>query len=172
MKHIIAFLLSVLVLLITTTSTTVVMAGIPKVVVETIHPARDGSPQVTASSTYRAMVTLYIENADGSKTPSGWSTRVSDGADIDNPFAFQPGVGLIEGWTQGVLQMKEGERAWIHVPAALRLLAIEAWEVQEDPFIFQHRPIYSLILKLWYKIQLGWNCKNRRVWTRNTIDGI
>ncbi len=119
MKHIIAFLFSVLVLLITTTSTTVVMAEDPKVVVETINPARDGSPQVTASSTYRAMVTLYIENADGSKTPSGWSTRVSDGADIDNPFAFQPGVGLIEGWTQGVLQMKEGERAWIHVPAAL-----------------------------------------------------
>lgn len=38
-------------------------------------------------------VTLYIENADGSKTPSGWSTRVSDGADKDSPFAFQPGVG-------------------------------------------------------------------------------
>lgn len=38
-------------------------------------------------------VTLYIENTDGSKTPSGWSTRVSDGADKDSPFAFQPGVG-------------------------------------------------------------------------------
>ena len=38
-------------------------------------------------------VTLYIENADGSKTPSGWSTRKSDGADKDSPFAFQPGVG-------------------------------------------------------------------------------
>ena len=118
MKQIVAFLLSVLVLLITV-STTVVMAEDPKVVVETINPAREGAPQVTTSSKYLSMVTLYIENADGSKTPSGWSTRTSDGADVDNPFAFQPGVGLIEGWTQGVLQMKEGERAWIHVPAAL-----------------------------------------------------
>jgi FKBP-type peptidyl-prolyl cis-trans isomerase len=112
MKPIVAFLLSVLVILAT------VMAA-DKVVVETIHPAREGSPPVTTSSKYFSMVTLYIEHADGSKTPSGWSTRVSDGADVDKPFAFQPGVGLIEGWTQGVLQMKEGERAWIHVPAAL-----------------------------------------------------
>ncbi len=112
-----AFLLSVLVLLVMV-STTVVMAD-PKVVVETINPAREGAPQVTTASKYLSMVTLYIENADGSKTPSGWSTRVSDGADVDNPFTFQPGVGLIEGWTQGVLQMKEGERAWVHVPAAL-----------------------------------------------------
>ena len=65
------------------------------------------------------MVTLYIEEADGSKTPSGWSTRVSDGAAADKPFEFQPGVGLIQGWTDGVLQMKEGERAWLHVPSQL-----------------------------------------------------
>jgi peptidylprolyl isomerase len=65
------------------------------------------------------MVTLYIENDDKSKTPAGWSTRVSDGASEDKPFEFQPGVGLIEGWTAGVLQMKEGERALLHVPAHL-----------------------------------------------------
>merc|ERR1719148_17650 len=65
------------------------------------------------------MVTLYIEEADKSKTPSGWSTRKEDGAAADQPFQFQPGVGLIEGWTQGVLQMKEGERAWLHVPSSL-----------------------------------------------------
>lgn len=27
-------------------------------------------------------------------------------------------ISLIEGWTEGVLQMKEKERAWLHVPAA------------------------------------------------------
>ena len=27
-------------------------------------------------------------------------------------------IRLIEGWTEGVLQMKEKERAWLHVPAA------------------------------------------------------
>lgn len=42
---------------------------------------------------------------------------MSDGANADQPFAFQPGVNLIAGWTEGVLQMKEGERAWLHVPA-------------------------------------------------------
>jgi hypothetical protein len=74
---------------------------------------------VTRDSRYSSMVTLYIEEANGSKSPSGWSTRVSDGASVDSPFDFQPGVGLIEGWTEGVLQMKEGERAWLHVPAKL-----------------------------------------------------
>lgn len=65
------------------------------------------------------MVTLYIEQEDKTRTPSGWSTRVSDGAAVDKPFEFQPGVGLIQGWTDGVLKMKEGERALLHVPAAL-----------------------------------------------------
>mmetsp|Transcript_32862 Transcript_32862/g.69137 ORF Transcript_32862/g.69137 Transcript_32862/m.69137 type:complete len:152 (+) Transcript_32862:141-596(+) len=74
-------------------------------------------PSVTGSSRYSSHVTLYIQNPDGSKTPSGWSTRQSDGADKDSPFAFQPGVGLIEGWSEGVLQMKEGERSWLSVPS-------------------------------------------------------
>ena len=52
------------------------------------------------------------------QTSSGWPTRVSDGAAANAPFAFQPGVGLIEGWTEGVLQMQEGERSWLHVPSA------------------------------------------------------
>jgi peptidylprolyl isomerase len=65
------------------------------------------------------MVTLYIENADKTRTPSGWSTRKEDGADVDTPFEFQPGVNLIQGWTEGVLQMKEGERALLHVPYSL-----------------------------------------------------
>ena len=65
------------------------------------------------------MVTLYIEKDDKSKTPSGWSTRVEDGADADEPFEFQPGVNLIEGWSRGVLEMKEGERALLHVPSSL-----------------------------------------------------
>lgn len=72
---------------------------------------------VTADHSYRSMVTLYIENDDGSRTPSGWSTRVADGAAKDDPFVFQPGVNLIKGWTEGVLQMKVGERALLHVPS-------------------------------------------------------
>lgn len=86
-----------------------------KVVVETISAG--SGPAVDASQKYASMVTLYIENADGSKTPSGWSTRQADGAAADSPFEFQPGVGLIQGWTEGVLQMNIGQRAWLHVPA-------------------------------------------------------
>jgi hypothetical protein len=88
-----------------------------KVRVVTISPG-DGDV-VTRDHRYSSMVTLYIEESNQSKTPSGWSTRVSDGASVDSPFDFQPGVGLIEGWTEGVLQMKEGERAWLHVPTKL-----------------------------------------------------
>ena len=74
---------------------------------------------VTGSSSYDAMVTLSIENLqDGSITPSGWSTRKENGGD-GKPFSFQPGVGLIEGWSKGVLQMREGERALIHVPPGM-----------------------------------------------------
>ena len=66
------------------------------------------------------MVTLYIEDvSNGSKTPSGWSTRKEDGADRDQPFDFQPYSGLIQGWSDGVVQMVEGERALLHVPSRL-----------------------------------------------------
>ena len=74
-------------------------------------------PPVTRSSRYLSHVTLYIQNEDGTKTPSGWSTRQSDGAASDSPFAFMPGVGLIEGWSEGVLKMNEGERSWLGVPS-------------------------------------------------------
>ena len=75
-------------------------------------------PDATRDHRYSSMVTLYIENDDKTRTPSGWSTRKEDGAAQDKPFQFQPGVNLIQGWTEGVLQMKEGERALLHVPAA------------------------------------------------------
>mmetsp|Transcript_93420 Transcript_93420/g.140179 ORF Transcript_93420/g.140179 Transcript_93420/m.140179 type:complete len:183 (-) Transcript_93420:100-648(-) len=89
-----------------------------KVVVDIIS-ANDAGAPVTKDYKYRSMVTLYIEDTvNKSKTPSGWSTRVSDGATKDQPFDFQPGIGLIQGWTEGVLQMKEGERAWLHVPSS------------------------------------------------------
>lgn len=88
------------------------------VVVET-KQAGDG-PTVTKDFRYTAHVTLYIEDTETKeRTPSGWSTRKEDGASEDQPFAFQPGVNLIAGWTQGVLQMKEGERALLHVPSEL-----------------------------------------------------
>merc|ERR1712070_1317772 len=68
---------------------------------------------VTTDHRYDSQVTLSIEAADGSLTPAGWSTRASAGGN-DQPFSFTPGQGLIEGWTKGVLQMREGERAHIH----------------------------------------------------------
>ena len=46
-------------------------------------------------------------------------TTAEDGAAVDQPFEFQPGVGLIQGWTDGVLQMNIGERAYLHVPSKL-----------------------------------------------------
>jgi hypothetical protein len=87
------------------------------VTVDIIKAAESGAALVTRDHRYSSHVTLYIKNADGSKTPSGWSTRKSNGAPTDQPFAFQPGVGLIEGWTEGVLKMKEGERSWLSVPS-------------------------------------------------------
>jgi hypothetical protein len=93
------------------------VAMVTAVVVETTSPGK--GPLASKDHRYRSMVTLYIENADKSRTPSGWSTRVEDGAAVDQPFEFQPGVNLIQGWTEGVLQMNEGERALLHVPASL-----------------------------------------------------
>ena len=92
-------------------------AASAQVRVETTKPA-PGNARVTKASSYDAMVTLSIENADGTTTPSGWSTRAEHGGD-GRPFSFQPGRNLIQGWTDGVLQMREAERALIHVPYAL-----------------------------------------------------
>ena len=86
-----------------------------RVDIKTPYP---NNAKVTHSSSYDSMVTLYIENMDGSITPSGWSTRKENGGD-GKPFSVQPGVGLIEGWSKGVLQMREGERALIHVPPGM-----------------------------------------------------
>ena len=70
---------------------------------------------------YDVMVTLSIENADGITTPSGWSTHRENGGGV-NPFSFKPGVKLIEGWTRGVVQMREGELAEIHISHSLGLI--------------------------------------------------
>ena len=83
-----------------------------------ILQANPSGAQVQLKVNYSSMVTLYIEHDDGTYTPAGWSTRKEKGGD-GNPFSFQPGVGLIQGWTDGVLKMREGERAELHVPAAL-----------------------------------------------------
>jgi hypothetical protein len=91
-------------------------AAFNAVVVNVTKPS--AGPMVTRDYRYRSMVTLYIEENDGSKTPSGWSTRKEHGAAADEPFEFQPGQNLIVGWTEGVLQMKEGERAFLHIPSA------------------------------------------------------
>eukprot|EP00548_Thalassiothrix_antarctica_P002771 CAMPEP_0194133664 /NCGR_PEP_ID=MMETSP0152-20130528/3740_1 /TAXON_ID=1049557 /ORGANISM="Thalassiothrix antarctica, Strain L6-D1" /LENGTH=154 /DNA_ID=CAMNT_0038829007 /DNA_START=8 /DNA_END=472 /DNA_ORIENTATION=- len=104
-------------LLLRSTSVRAFSARSNVVVVDVISPGN--GPAVTKANRYSSMVTLYIEDAVAeTKTPSGWSTRKEDGAAMDEPFAFQPGKNLIEGWSEGVLRMKEGERAWLHVPAA------------------------------------------------------
>ncbi|CAB9513827.1 trans isomerase FKBP2 [Seminavis robusta] len=98
------------------------MSGVGHVSAEEVRVEvlrRGDGPAVTKNHKYRSMVTLYIEGESGEKTPSGWSTRKEDGAARDSPFVFQPGVNLIEGWTQGVLQMKEGDRSLLHVPSKL-----------------------------------------------------
>ena len=69
-------------------------------------------PAVTKTNRYKAMVTLSIEAADGTLTPSGWSTRVEHGAARDEPFAFQPGT-----WARWRLRPVCGRQ----VPGALRL---------------------------------------------------
>jgi len=69
--------------------------------------------QVNRNTKYTAHVTLYIEDKKGNLTPSGWSTRKPYA-----PFTFQPYQNLIEGWSEGVVQMKIGERSYLHVPAA------------------------------------------------------
>ncbi|GMI03542.1 hypothetical protein TrVE_jg12034 [Triparma verrucosa] len=86
--------------------------------VRVVVQSAGSGPPVTTKHQYSSHVTLYIENEDGTKKPSGWSTRKSDGAPQDQPFAFQPGRNLIQGWTEGVLKMSEGERAFLHVPSA------------------------------------------------------
>jgi hypothetical protein len=91
----------------------------PTVRVMIIQPASPDSPAVTKDYKYRSMVTLYIEHDDGTKTKSGWSTRKIHGAAQDKPFEFQPFVNLIPGWSQGVVQMKETERAYLHIPSEL-----------------------------------------------------
>ena len=90
-----------------------------EVVVESLSKDSGPSVAVTREHKYRSDVTLYIEKSDGERIPSGWSTRVEDGAAKEQPFEFQPGVNLIVGWTTGVLKMEEGERALLHVPAEL-----------------------------------------------------
>lgn len=83
-----------------------------------IKNAFPGNAKVTRNHAYDAQVTLSIENADGSLTPSGWSTRKEGGGD-GSPFSFTPYQNLIQGWSEGVTQMREGERALIHVPSSL-----------------------------------------------------
>ena len=83
-----------------------------------ILDAKPGNAKITTDHAYDSMVTLSIEHADGTTTPAGWSTRLEDGGN-GQAFSFTPGQGLITGWTQGVLRMREGERAILHVPAHL-----------------------------------------------------
>lgn len=100
-------------------SIVVVARADPQVIVESLSKSDGPSVPVTSDYRYKSDVTLYIEGENGQRKPSGWSTRVEDGAEYEQPFTFQPGVNLIEGWTMGVLQMEEGERALLHIPYEL-----------------------------------------------------
>ena len=115
----ILFCLCLWVLGVISSKTAFVDAAAKQVVVESISKGEGPSVPVTREYRYRSDVTLYIEDEIGERTPSGWSTRVEDGAESEQPFAFQPGVNLIQGWSTGVLQMEEGERALLHVPSPL-----------------------------------------------------
>eukprot|EP00523_Entomoneis_sp_CCMP467_P007267 CAMPEP_0168729034 /NCGR_PEP_ID=MMETSP0724-20121128/5990_1 /TAXON_ID=265536 /ORGANISM="Amphiprora sp., Strain CCMP467" /LENGTH=182 /DNA_ID=CAMNT_0008775895 /DNA_START=19 /DNA_END=567 /DNA_ORIENTATION=- len=90
-------------------------SGSDDVVVKTLK-ATSGAP-VTKDWPYLAYVTFYIDNKDGTRKPSGWSTRTEDGAEEDDVISIVPGQGLVPGWTEGLLQMKEGERAELYIPA-------------------------------------------------------
>mmetsp|Transcript_1385 Transcript_1385/g.3725 ORF Transcript_1385/g.3725 Transcript_1385/m.3725 type:complete len:149 (-) Transcript_1385:138-584(-) len=85
--------------------------------VDVTEPA-PGNPKVTTDHSYDAHVTLWIEGENGERTASGWSTRPEDNGN-GRPFTFQPGKNLIRGWSLGVVKMREGERALIHVPPEL-----------------------------------------------------
>lgn len=114
-----SFLLSLLFSVAVLSSKFDAVGAVAEVFVESLSKTDDPSVPVTKDYRYESDVTLYIEGDDGERTPSGWSTRVEDGAATEQPFTFQPGVNLIEGWTIGVLQMEEGERALLHVPYEL-----------------------------------------------------
>ena len=109
----------------------------PKVFVKVDILQPGTGPPVSRQYQYRSRVTLYLD--DEHRTPTGWSsssstTRVKkEGAqslhkdnDDENDdetskhnYIFQPGKRVIQGFTHGVLQMREGERALLQVPAAL-----------------------------------------------------
>jgi hypothetical protein len=82
---------------------TILEIGISFPTVET-QKEGNGDP-FTTDHRYDSHVTLYLDDKERMK--SGWSTRKEHGAPLDKPFAFQPEVNLIQGWTTGMLQMKE-----------------------------------------------------------------
>ena len=86
-----------------------VLADMASVRVE-IKNAQPSNARVTKAHSYDAQVTLSIEAADGSLTPSGWSTRKAGGGD-DRPFSFQPGKNLIQGCAlRPAQELNGGER--------------------------------------------------------------
>mmetsp|Transcript_37739 Transcript_37739/g.112948 ORF Transcript_37739/g.112948 Transcript_37739/m.112948 type:complete len:164 (-) Transcript_37739:489-980(-) len=88
------------------------------VVVETVSPGL--GPLIVNGNIYNSLLTLYIKKPNGELKKAGFSTRQADGAKEDTFYEIEPAGGeMIEGLRQGVLQMREGERAKIHIPSAL-----------------------------------------------------
>lgn len=82
--------------------------------------------------------TGYGKNLDMTKI--FWTTRKSDGADKEEPFSFQIGLGkVIKGWDQGVAQMAVGSRAkiWCSCEYAYGANGFAAWGIEKNsPLIF------------------------------------
>ena len=94
-----------------------------EIVVETIRVGI--GPRVRRDCRYEVHLTLYIKDAaTNSLTPSGWTSRKEDGAEEDLTMFFQPHARTDIGsttanpeWIEGLMQMREGERANLHVPS-------------------------------------------------------
>mmetsp|Transcript_10320 Transcript_10320/g.15874 ORF Transcript_10320/g.15874 Transcript_10320/m.15874 type:complete len:168 (+) Transcript_10320:78-581(+) len=101
-------------------------------------------PRVKKDQIYNVLMTLYVEQMDGTLKKSGFSTRKADGAKEDTYFELEYGVDLIEGLNMGVLQMRQGERAMIHIPAYLAYGAQELGSPEKGSGL--HVPPFSNVV--------------------------
>lgn len=73
------------------------------------------NPKVQGAWTYSAKVSFYIEHDDGTLSEPLWTTRAEEGGE-GKPYYFSLSQQLMEGFRIGIKEVREGERARIHVP--------------------------------------------------------